>query len=542
MELTDNLYNAFLEDLNALEKFRMAYAGMHASGILERDDPDVRRLIEAMAFFSARTRLSALESINNLRRRLFDQYFSYLLDPLPAMGILKCEVTSRLTEPLLLPKGCEIVVIPDERSQVFFRTLHDLPILPISFTKAELVEVPKGLRILLHFKSAYPRNDPIEVVSLYINYLNNYNASLRFLYTVRQHLKNTSVFFGEPVLEGATGTACAMSIGSPYSPDSVNSGDLAHPLSRIRSLFHFPQQELYLNFKVPPPPRNWTDFAICLELDRHWPKNLNITRDVFQLFTVPIVNLRQSMAEPFLCEGMEERYPIRYPEPKKKFSLHSLLGVYQITQAGLRPLKPGIITSGSGSYEIEHSYGEGPSQLFINLPEAFANPRKIAVEALWMQPWFSEKISQELEAIPYSKTVEGVSWNILGEMRSHQDNPLGLDGEALVQFLSLQKKPTFHLDEIQFLLKALGSLARSPFQNIPQLLQGLKVATVPQSKKSGGIKYIYHFEVKEVDESLRPLLEIFFKQLVLLLQSCSANVSVALRAQIADSKEVLEFE
>ena len=48
-----------------------------------REDPDVRRLIESMAFFTARTRLSSIRNIQNTRRRLFEQYFSFLLHPVP---------------------------------------------------------------------------------------------------------------------------------------------------------------------------------------------------------------------------------------------------------------------------------------------------------------------------------------------------------------------------------------------------------------------------------------------------------------------------
>ena len=47
MQLDDTLYKAFLEELQDLEKFRMSYAALHPAAPLDREDQDVRRLIEA---------------------------------------------------------------------------------------------------------------------------------------------------------------------------------------------------------------------------------------------------------------------------------------------------------------------------------------------------------------------------------------------------------------------------------------------------------------------------------------------------------------
>jgi type VI secretion system protein ImpG len=542
MQTNDTFYNNFLEELNLLEKFRMAYSGMHSSDILGRDDPDVKRMIEAMAFFSTRTRLSALHNIEATQRRLFDQYFSFLLTPLPAMGILQAEISGRFVEPALLPKDSEIRVATREHSAVF-RTIHDLKILPISLKKVETVfQLHQGYRILLHFKASYPRNDSIDLLSLYTNYLNDYNASLRFLHTLKQHLVNSLVFFEEDVKSNSKGTPCPLFFGSPVPPDSTTNGDLSHPLQKLRTFFHFPQTELYLNFQIPRPPRNWSHFVICLEMNERWPKELTVNKEIFQLFTVPVLNLKQEMAQPILCDGTQERYPIHYQDPKPKFSLHSVLGVYEITREGLQPLKSGVISGGSGSYEIEKSQETGHTYLILKLPEAFAKPKKIAIDALWLQPWFSERLSEELHASLLSRNIEGVSWEFLGEVRPHEENPLQKDGEGILKFLSLQKKPVFNQEEILFLLKSLGSLSHGRYQMLPQSIQDMEVSTVPQSRKVGGLKNIYRLRLKEFDQSQRPLVEIFLKRLVTLLQACSFNVTVAIEAKMSSTGEVLQLE
>ncbi len=542
MQTNDSLYNEFLEELNALEKFRMSYSGTHSCQLLGRDDPDVKRLIEAIAFFNARTRSLALESILNTRRRMFEQFFSFLLSPLPTMAILQADCSGHFTEPFILPKHSEILVKAAQDSEIFFRTLFDLKVLPISLKKAELVlGTQQNFRILLNFYTPYPRNDSIGMLSLYLNYLNDYDASLKFLYAFKKHFKKCWVSFEEKITEYSQGKPCEISFGALKDVTSTTNADISHPLEKVRTFFHFPQQELYININVPEQPRNWKQFTIVIDLDSKWPKTFNIHRDIFQLFTVPIMNIKQSMAQPFLSEGTQDIYPVRYPDPKKQFAVHSILGVYRIEKQGLIPLRPGILVGGNGSYEIEYSRSIGITNIVLNLPESFVEPQKIAIEALWIQPSLSEKLSQIVRILPTNRKVEGLSWDILGKIRLHQENPLKDDAEGLLQFLSLQKKSIFDLQEILFLLKSLGCLYNNRFQEISSFLQDVQVNIIPQSKKIGGIKYVYHITFKEFELSYRPFVELFLKHTLILLQTCSADSTVALKVRLS-TQEVLDFE
>ena len=71
----DALFDAFKATVES-DKFRIT----HIDGIeiiLDRDDLDIRRLIEAMAMFTARTYLMGERSIRRSHTRLFQQHFSY---------------------------------------------------------------------------------------------------------------------------------------------------------------------------------------------------------------------------------------------------------------------------------------------------------------------------------------------------------------------------------------------------------------------------------------------------------------------------------
>jgi len=351
MKTDDNLYKLFLEHMHELENFRMSYAAMHPATPLDREDPDVRRLTEAMAYFAARTHMAGIRNIVDFRRRIFQQFFSYLLTPLPAMGMIRPKLTGQFGEPVSLPKGSEIAVSSETKGTAMFRTLHDLRILPISLVDLKMLLLPnRGFRVLLSLRAPYSRSDDIGQLRFHINHLDDYQASLRVLHGLKKHMRKASVVFDEKVSEDTRGTPCELSFGAPRDMDEE---EWPHPLQRERFFFHFPHQELFLTVQLPSQVRNWREFTIFFDLDSQWPRSMMLNQDVFQLFAVPIVNLNRAMAQPVASDGTRERYAIRHPEAEYKFHLHSVKGVYRVKDNSMVPMRAGILSGGSGSYEIE---------------------------------------------------------------------------------------------------------------------------------------------------------------------------------------------
>jgi type VI secretion system protein ImpG len=85
----DILEKHLVAELKTLEDFRLRHGQRHPHGRVEREDPDVRRMIEAMGFFSVRTRLATMRNLQATWRRLFGTYFGYLLDPLPSKMLVQ---------------------------------------------------------------------------------------------------------------------------------------------------------------------------------------------------------------------------------------------------------------------------------------------------------------------------------------------------------------------------------------------------------------------------------------------------------------------
>ena len=541
--MNDNLYKMFLEHMHELENFRMSYAAMHPSTPLDRDDPDVRRLTEAMAYFSARTHLAGRHNIVGFRRRIFQQFFAYLLTPLPAMGMVRANPTQQFGEPVLLPGGTEFAVSSETRGAALFRTLSDIRLLPIELDELKMLLLPnKGRRVLLEFEAVYARSDDIGELQLYIDHLNDYQASLRIRYALEKHLRRAMVIFNEKANEESRGAPCMVSYGSVENADDSY---FPHPLQKERSFFHFPQQELFIRLTLPRPPRNWRRFTICLDLDDGWPRSMMLNKDAFQLFTVPVVNLNQSMAQPVLCDGTRERYSIRHPEPEYGYDLHSVIGVYKVEDNAMVPVRAGILSGGSGSYELEESddsSGKKRHLLNLHFPEAFEDPKTIVTDALWLQSWFSETLHEKIQASPFSRQIAGVRWDLLGDIVPHADNTFQKELEGFLHLLTLKNKSVLDFDDITGMLRTLGSVHQGQFKPALDLLSEVEMeeTQVMQRGSRGLLKQIYRFRFKEFDTGMLPLVETFVVHLERILDVWISEATVEARMKVSptDSSDI----
>lgn len=536
MKIDEVLYKTFLEEMSALENFRIAYASLHPGVPLDREDPDVRRLIEAMALFSARTRLAGSRNIYATRRRIFQQFFPHLLAPLPSMGILQAVPTRQFVEPVIFPKGTEFVLSPESGGGAIFRTLTDLRILPITITKVSMLLQDRGFRIALRFGASFARSEEIGRLSFCINHLNNYESSQTMLFHLKHHLRRASVIFDEKADENSSGAPCDVSFGMPQ--DEIN---LEHPLQRERSFFHFPWQEVFLNVEVPRISRKWTDFTIMLDLDSGWPRKLVLNQDVFQLFAIPIINLRQGMAQPITFDGTQERYTIRHPDRDYGFELHSVQGVYEATKEGMAFIKPGILSESSPSYETDDqtdNQGRKHHYLHLHFPKAFEKSKTILTEALWFQPWLTERISERLTVTPYSRRTTGLKWDLLVTPIPHTENLFLDNSEGLLHFLTLTNRETLDRDTLMDILQTMGVIRQKQFQALCELLVDVRIekSLMPETQFSGLLKHRYILCFRDYDPSLEPMMEIFLAQVESILNAWISGAMVEVQKDIAGSK------
>jgi type VI secretion system protein ImpG len=526
----ESLYKAFRDELSALERFRMQYVGEHPGTPLAPDDPDVRRLVEALAFFAARSRLSAVRTLLQQRRRLFRQFMPYLIEPLPAMGMLQAMPNGQLVEAVDLPRGTEMALRDSGDRVAIFRTLRALRLQPLSVGRLATLVLPDGrLRLALPITTTHRRNDDVGVLSFHVNYLNDFNASLRVLAALQKHLGRVAVSFDERVDEHTRGVECQVGFGS--ANDAHDAEDGQHPLARERAYFHFPRVEHFFDVTVPGPPANWQRFTLLFDLAADWPRHLRLTADVFQLFTTPIENLSRASAQPITHDGTEERWPLRHPQGAR-YELHSVRGVYRLAGDALVPLPPATIAGGAGAWELDdepREDGERKPALLVHLPEALRVPTMLSVEAEWLQPWFSSAIGQRLEIAPHRRGVPGVSWELSGEMVPHLESALGRDVDDFTPVMVLSHKRMLDRADLDLLLDTLRSVWSGPFAALRPLLRDVtaREATATSGGRVVGSKLIY--ELRLADHELGPLEERFIAHVEDVLSAWSSGAAVEVR-------------
>lgn len=546
----------FLAELSALDEHRKVYQERHPSARLDRDDPDVSRMIDALAFFSLRTRQTTLRNVRSTFERLFRNYFDFLLTPLPSMCMLQAQATAQRAEPALLPRGSELLVTTPNGAAGTYRTLYDLRILPLVLRRVRqpLMRADGGYRLIIEFQAPSTRLMQVGTLRLHVNYLDDYPTALRIVHQMRVHLERVQIVYDRSADEETSGDACNVTYG--VQREVTDNLDTTHPIEHVRRFFHFPEQDLYINVQVPPVQKPWLKFSLLLDLKSTWPRKPHLNNDVFQLFTVPAVNIRREMAQPIVCDGTQDAYAVRHASPGRTFELCALKGVYEITAQGLEALPAGnlpIADSGSRTgtaslgaasssqdvWEIEWRPDERGHQqpfLLVRMPGAFLQPRKLVVDAFWYQPWFTQHAIGNLQVSLQSRHLEAVDWSMLGGVRPERKSPLREDFAGLLQLLALKMRATLGRLEILSLCQYLGTLSDGPFKLLPSYLLDVRVDLMPDSALRGaGIKHVYKIKTRNYPPEDEPLVWMFLSQLMRILDSWNQDADVELEIDTSNA-------
>jgi len=534
----DTLHDAFLAELEALETFRITYTGLYPGTPLSQEDPDVRRLIEAMAMFAARTRLAAERGVRQSLLAAFRQHFPYLLGPVPATAMLRADIDSRFADAADLPQGAEIYLSrrnTKDAQQVFhLRTLAPLHILPIRLAGGHLLRSPGGAyRLALQFEADFARNDEIGELSVHINHLDDLLSSLRVTAALEEHCRSASVAFDPDLSAETPGKPCDIRFG-PLAPPDHAMGLVDHPLARARLAIHAPRHDLYLHVRVSRQPRNWRRFTISLDLGDRWPSDLRLTTESFALHVVPMLNLVRATADPIEYDGTRERCALVHPDAASGFVPHSVAGVYRRTKAGLVPLEPAVLGATAERYDVLWE-GRGLDRrafIALHLPGAFERPERIMVEALWHQPSLACIPATNLDVRLANRYLEGVRWTCSGSVTPPAESALEDDAEALLRILSLKNQRILDIDDLRDLLRAFGVPEERHLARLFIALSRVELTVRPFGQRSSGIKHTYALTFEGLDPMDLPQLGLLCEELLDILAAWSLDEVVELIARV----------
>ena len=518
MFIDDKIYQAFLEEMEALENFRATHSSLYRDTPLELiDDPDTLRLVEALSFFSARSKLQGINKIAQIHQLLFRQYFSFLVNPLPSMGLVQVQPSLRIPESTLLAEGSELVCNTYDGRKATFQTLDSVVVSSLFPHRCDFYRrLQGGWRLELTYHSAHETSDELGKMNFYINHLNSFFGSLRVYFSINRALEEVTVHYDETEIKDKKGMPCTYRFGPSEQRKIFN-----HPLERIRSYLHFPEQEMFMTINIPERQKKWQSVTLCFDFSDKWPDNLLLNKGSLALYVLPIVNLKTDRAEPIECNGLKDGYPILYPNPIHQFKLHTVLSVSEVLERGMRPLKPGILDDRGNSYEIDFFSDE----IFLNFSNAFVKPRTVSVEALWTQDWFTDYIDQEFKIRFAEEQLGGLKIQLLQQMRGHETTAVARDPKFLLRILALKNQNKLSLSEVLFLMSSLKNIDHSFFKMVPPLIKNLEV--YQQTDRIGvGPTICYQFQLKEWDGRGWELVILFFKNVNNFLNCWLSNFHV----------------
>ena len=551
------IYQDFLTELKALDDFLLTRP--NSRRYVERTDPDIRRLMESMAFFSARSRKLAVDGFGRAVVRLATGHMEEVLRPQPSRALIQATPNAHMVEPVSLPTGTEMRVqaesIPfagaDQKAPTIalFRTMAPVTIWPLRIQQARLsLRATRGFRILIELRADQPIRIEGAPLSFHISNLGDYHASRKFLYAIQRHLERAAIVYSDEEPTPQTdGVECEVSYGRLHRDDKDR---VAHPLARLGTFFHFPEIELYLHLRPPERERPWRRAWVCLDLSDEWPADAVVNKDIFQLFVVPISNARREPAEPIVCDGTKDGYALYPPGPFPDDSLLVVEGVYKEAENGWQPLLPAHLASvapeGTGTYEVEAEMAEDGietgsavpggeeeapeiegARLLLNIPDAFENPCKVLVDAYWHQPWFDGNTVERLQMSLQNRYLKGVTWALRGRVRDTRPSQVMSKPFEILHLLALVGQTVLDLPEIKHVGRYIGADDTSVFGEAVDLLTELRVQE-QRARTGEGIEYLYRFTVGDVSDDMEALVFDLLAKLEILLDAWSwSPVSVA---------------
>jgi type VI secretion system protein ImpG len=551
--IDDGLFEDFQRELEALETFRDQYRSFYGFAGMDRDDPDVQRMVEAMAFFSARTRREADRALARHEHRALEQLFPYLLSPMPSMALLAVEGARAMADARTLPAGTEILVTAGDKltdrsavtGELSFRTLRALRVRPIDVdgNSVELLRLgDQGWELRFDISSGAPQIDPLNHLDLQINPQGDLVAALRLHHALRRSLRGVSYSF-----VGARGPERSTKrISFEAPPDDAEVDPFANPIERFRRFLHFPASALALRVPIDSSPAEWTTVKLRFHLDAHWPAGLGIGPRSFLLHATPVINLRREPAEPIPFDGTKARGQVAHPDPSQGWRPRDLVAVYRSAADGLAPLLPETLARSAGQgdcYGVE-TLGRGLDRqvwLDVDVPGAFEQPTTIVAEAEWYQPAAARLFEADLTAVPASRHIERVRWELARPLQESKDSPLTERRDRLARLLDLSARAEPTAADLAFLIEVLGAADSELFSRVVRNIAELTREDGPDAHSPSGQKQVFVIKVKRLVPALRPAADLLFSRIPELLAVWYDLPAVTVRAEIDGDDEDVQY-
>ncbi|MDN3484450.1 type VI secretion system baseplate subunit TssF [Pseudoalteromonas sp. APC 3224] len=493
----DSIYPLYLEQLQGVRDFRESYYGKYKTQALERDDPELQRLTEAIAYCSAHAQIEGQKALRAYQANLIGQIHPYMMAPLPAKSILNLVPNEKLPNSVSLKAGTELFVQSESKDLAVFSTCLEMKVAPLVYEG--LTTERQGLKELnlkLNFKAlSEQQNSP---------------GKLPILLDVCQDVQQTMSLY--QAVEQAECYITFDKMDSPYPCKKVMNQQAFYPgmnpIESCRQYFHFPQAQFCIDIDMQKAPATWRYLTVNLRV--RVDANTNWQKGNFKPFCVPVINLQKKAAQRIKVDGKKVNYPVFTQEQEQHAEVHSILGVYKLIGQNRTPLLPSVLHNSLSVDNAIPSYGINWSAspnlaLDLNLPEAFSNPVNVEVEALWHQPRFSNTFWQKTHVAPLKMDMPGLDWQLTGTKVKHREAERSI--EYLTSLLELRNNEVVTVEHIHSLITILSTEWDSVFDIIGEGYEGVIELKEPQ-------KFAIRLKLDKDNKALAKLFLDFFQRAV----------------------------
>ncbi len=464
-------HDTFLDELARLDAY-LSEVGGGAPEAPQSSDPEVRRLLEATAFFSARTQEMAYRGAFDAVSWLLAEQCDFLRRPLVARGLVQACDAGGWSSAIRLPQRTPLLVESAEGTVGQFATAVSAVVAPLAVVDLRLERAPGERWLLLEVEAPLGFAE-LEWLSLYVDVLGDRRRSLSLHRRLRWACRSAR-YWSVKTEPGSRRRRPELSELRELPALDVRFGrrrgelgdDAPSALEAVRAHFQLPEQNLFLNVLLPAQrddQRAW----IALELEPEGPE-FPCSKGAFRPNVLPIENEVRAPSDPIVEDGRTTDHWVLPPaelsapgfgDPASGYELLEVKRVSEVHEKHEVTLLSSSIAEPERSYRLGWRSVDGKERPLLRLsaPGTPERPRRLRLNATWTQPGLDLRALSRLRLRPWRLALPHVELKPLPASAPFVPSPLSGDPEKLLDVAALTNRSWLGRDELVHLLKLLGA-------------------------------------------------------------------------------------